>query len=106
MAEDHCLIDESNNVKYAQKGSDFGQSGNNHQHGLELRFRNVNFSIKEKQILTNVSGVAKPSKVLAVMGPSGKSFIDIYIYVHDHKLLAEKPLFVTLTLMKDFEKGI
>merc|ERR1712136_284151 len=59
------------NVKYAQKGSDFGQSGNNHQHGLELRFRNVNFSIKEKQILTNVSGVAKPGKVLAVMGPSG-----------------------------------
>lgn len=74
MTEDHQLLHEKvdDNVNYVQKGSDFGQSGNHGQSGLQLCFQNINFAIKDKQILTNVSGIAKPGKVLAVMGPSGK----------------------------------
>lgn len=41
------------------------------QPGLELRFENLQLDLKDKKILCDVSGCAKPGEVLAVMGPSG-----------------------------------
>ncbi|KFM57254.1 ABC transporter G family member 27, partial [Stegodyphus mimosarum] len=38
---------------------------------LELVFRGVKVSCKQKTILHNVSGFVKPGEMLAVMGPSG-----------------------------------
>ena len=54
------------------KASNFGHSEKVAQPGLELRFEHLDFSVKGKQILEDVSGTATPGKILAVMGPSGK----------------------------------
>nr|CAB3219647.1 ABC transporter G family member 14-like [Phallusia mammillata] len=51
--------------------TDFGHADRQVQPGLELRFENLSFKIKDKQILEDVSGTAHPGKVMAVMGPSG-----------------------------------
>lgn len=42
------------------------------QPGLELKFENLKLDLKSKQILSDVSGCAKPGQVMAVMGPSGE----------------------------------
>ena len=54
------------------RASNFGQGAKKTQPGLELRFEHLDFSIKGKQILEDISGTAAPGKILAVMGPSGK----------------------------------
>ncbi len=38
---------------------------------INFKFSNVNFKVKNKHILNNVSGVVKPGEILAIMGPSG-----------------------------------
>ncbi|XP_013413427.1 ABC transporter G family member 27 isoform X1 [Lingula anatina] len=38
---------------------------------MELLFHNINVTINKKHILHDISGMAKPGKLLAVMGPSG-----------------------------------
>ena len=53
------------------KATNFGHSEKNNQPGVELRFEHLDFRIKGKQILEDVSGAATPGKILAVMGPSG-----------------------------------
>ena len=38
-----------------------------------LSFRDVCVDVAEKRILWSISGAAKPGKILALMGPSGRS---------------------------------
>ena len=45
-----------------------------------LQFENISYSLNGKQILTNISGVARPGQVMAIMGASGagkSTFLDI-----------------------------
>ena len=75
MAEEALLKirdkDESN-ARMHNVASSFTHSEKPSQPGLELRFENLEFSIKGKQILSDISGRAVPGKILAVMGPSGE----------------------------------
>ena len=57
---------------FHEPNNGFGHTSRLTEPGLELHFQNLNFQIKDKQILHDVSGTAHPGKVLAVMGPSGK----------------------------------
>lgn len=45
--------------------------------GFELTFKNVVIKAQEKEILKKVSGLAHPGEMLAIMGPSGKSGMDV-----------------------------
>lgn len=38
-----------------------------------LAFTDINLTLKEKAILTNINGEAKSGQILAIMGPSGES---------------------------------
>ena len=44
-------------------------------YGCELTFRDISVKIEKKYILKNVSGLAKPGEMMAIMGPSGKKLI-------------------------------
>uniref|UniRef100_H2Z6M6 ABC transporter domain-containing protein n=1 Tax=Ciona savignyi TaxID=51511 RepID=H2Z6M6_CIOSA len=69
---DQVLLSHANGIPNSDSGKpSFGHGNRETQPGLELRFRNLQFKIKGKQILHDVSGTAHPGKVLAVMGPSG-----------------------------------
>ena len=48
---------------------------------MDLVFRNVEVHINEKKILKDVSGVAQKGEMLAIMGPSGKSWIIIVLFI-------------------------
>ena len=39
--------------------------------GIYLSWQNVNATIKDKQILSDITGMARPGKTFAIMGPSG-----------------------------------
>lgn len=39
--------------------------------GLSLTWNNVSAEIKDKKILSNISGYCRPGSTLAIMGPSG-----------------------------------
>jgi ABC-type transporter Mla maintaining outer membrane lipid asymmetry ATPase subunit MlaF len=39
---------------------------------MEVIFKDLDVSINDKQILHNVSGLAKQGHMLAIMGPSGR----------------------------------
>ena len=41
--------------------------------GYDLTFRNLSVTINKRQILKDISGLAKQGEMLAVMGPSGKT---------------------------------
>ena len=41
--------------------------------GYDLTFRNLSVTINKRQILKDISGLAKPGEMLAFMGPSGKT---------------------------------
>eukprot|EP00667_Euglena_gracilis_P023571 EG_transcript_26666 len=41
------------------------------KHHVQLRWTNVELSIKKKRILTPLTGIARPGRLFAVMGPSG-----------------------------------
>lgn len=45
---------------------------------MELDFRNLCVEVYKKLILNNVSGLACPGELLAVMGPSGKRFFFLF----------------------------
>lgn len=62
----------------SRHNGDFSGKGRTKQPGLELNFQHVNLNIKGKQILQDVSGLAKPGEILAVMGPSGKLFFEFW----------------------------
>ena len=72
MAEE-VLLSPGDDSRIPQKVSNFGHAESLSQPGLELKFQHIDFSIKGKKILNDISGTAQPGKVLAVMGPSGKS---------------------------------
>jgi ABC-type multidrug transport system ATPase subunit len=40
-------------------------------HGIYLTWNNISVEIKDKKILTNVTGYCNPGSTLAIMGPSG-----------------------------------
>ena len=40
--------------------------------GCELAFKDICVKIDKKNILKDVSGLAKPGEMMAIMGPSGK----------------------------------
>ena len=42
---------------------------------FELVFKNLAVKIGKRDILSDVSGLAKPGEVMAIMGPSGKEWI-------------------------------
>ena len=47
---------------------------------MSLQFQNVSYGLKGKEILSNISGIAHPGQILAVMGASGagkSTFLDI-----------------------------
>nr|XP_018668221.1 ABC transporter G family member 14-like isoform X2 [Ciona intestinalis] len=71
MAEEVLLAKKNGSISNGTAKSSFGQGNRQTQPGLELRFRNLQFKIKDKQILYDVSGTGHPGKVLAIMGPSG-----------------------------------
>lgn len=48
------------------------QSATFDAHSCGLFFRDINVDVNEKRILWSVSGYAKPGRILALMGPSGK----------------------------------
>ena len=37
-----------------------------------LTFTDINLTLKEKEVLTDINGEAKSGQILAIMGPSGK----------------------------------
>ena len=39
--------------------------------GMDMVFKELTVSIGSRSILKNVSGLAKPGEILAIMGPSG-----------------------------------
>ena len=41
--------------------------------GYDLTFQNLSVTINKRQILKDISGLAKQGEMLAVMGPSGKT---------------------------------
>ena len=41
--------------------------------GYDLTFRNLSVTINKRQILKDISRLAKQGEMLAVMGPSGKT---------------------------------
>lgn len=41
--------------------------------GVSIKFKGIGYSVKEKQILGNLSGYAGAGRVLAILGPSGKN---------------------------------
>jgi len=43
--------------------------------GANLVFKEVSVKIKHKTIIHNISGVVKSGQLLAVMGPSGRSYV-------------------------------
>ena len=75
MAEEVLLPpgDDGRDSRIHQKVSNFAHPEILSQPGLELKFQHIDFSIKEKKILNDISGTAQPGKVLAVMGPSGEN---------------------------------
>lgn len=48
---------------------------------MELDFRNLCVEVDKKLILNNVSGLACPGELLAVMGPSGKRLFFYLIHI-------------------------
>ena len=47
-----------------------------------LEFRNICLTLKDKDVLKNVSGSAEPGKLLALMGPSGEIIQNIPVKSH------------------------
>lgn len=45
--------------------------GNNTRNTIHLTFRNLTYSIKDREVLKGVSGEACPGELLVIMGPSG-----------------------------------
>ena len=69
---DEVLLSHNEEGRLHHRASTFAHSEKTTQPGVELRFEHLDFSIKGKQILEDVSGTATPGKILAVMGPSGE----------------------------------
>lgn len=51
---------------------------------MELVFRDINVHIGQKQILKDVCGMAKPGKLLAIMGPSGQYMNTICLWLYNY----------------------
>jgi ABC-type transporter Mla maintaining outer membrane lipid asymmetry ATPase subunit MlaF len=48
---------------------------------MELVFKHVNVEVDKKLILNNLSGLASPGELLAIMGPSGETHT-VLLHVH------------------------
>lgn len=54
---------------------------------MEIVFKNLVVTRGERRILSDLSGVARPGRVLAVMGPSGQSASVCEISVESLKVM-------------------
>ena len=62
----HCILSRPRATLTSQKAG-----------AVDLIFKNISVAFNKKPILNNVSGMAKSGTMLAVMGPSGKSPIQV-----------------------------